>query len=528
LQDFYYAVGVCSRLKNPFCVFGLVLLWRLVLLVFTVQPIPANDAFGYDGAVVNYLHAGHYCNPSLRDVFPISGEQVYSTYPPGYQVVLLGWMKIFGASVVSAIWLHFVLFAIAGFLVLAIIRRFFPAGVVSPVVALLFFGFTFGDRPEDLAYVFAFSALWLLLRQVSAERISWRDLLVITALLLLALYTSVIVGAYFFGVGFLTCAAAWLKDRRLSLFLPFVAAAALFTIITAAIARYEPLWWAGFMESARQQSVMSTGFHLPDHFSLLKLGRSVPVFVLALGLFPLLLAKHREVFSILHDSDPKNSAWFLLCAGIFVMGWILLAADLTLLAADYVGYAMFTQIILAAGLYALAPKIWPGRRMVLNGLIVACALLVSIRAIGLTTWGVACAQKNNYWRTRETLRTELQPYTNSASPVLVSSAFLYAAADVGVKNLIHCDWYFDHAHWTNDADLNAFIRLKPAKVVVTQFDYYRSYAPLLDRLRARSTGVDIRVRDLAQVKPPDAIPSLSHVVQHISWAPVIVDLTWPQ
>jgi hypothetical protein len=528
LQDFYYAVAVCSCLKNPFCIFALVLLWRLVLLVFTVQPIPANDSFGYDGAVVNYLHTGHYCNPSLRLIFPISGKQVYSTYPPVYQAVLLGWMKVFGTGVVSAIWFHFVLFAVTGFLVLVIIRKFFPAGVMGAFVPLLFFGFTFGDRPEDLAYVFAFSALWFLLHQVSAEKISWGAMFALTALLLLTLYTSVIVGAYFFGVGFLACAASWLKVRRLRLFLPYVMSALLFAVITAAIARYEPLWWAGFMESARQQSVMSSGFHLPDRLSLIKLGRSVPVFLLALALFPLLLAKRREAFSLLSASDNKNSAWLFLCAGIFFMGWILLVADLTLLAADYVGYAMFTQIILAAGLYALASKIWPERLTVLNIFIGVCVLLVSVRALGMSTWGVACAWKNSYWQTRTTLQTEFQPYTNSDSPVLASSAFLYAAADAGVKNLIHCDWYFDHAHWTNDADLNAFIRLKPAKVVVTQFDYYRSYASLLDRLRAQPVPVGIRVRDLAQVRPPDGIPSLQRVVQHISWAPVIVDLDWQQ
>ena len=37
---------------------------------------------------------------------------------------------------------------------------------------------------------------------------------------------------------------------------------------------------------------------------------------------------------------------------------------------------------------------------------------------------------------------------------------------------------------------------------------------------------ETRIRDLAAVRPPDAIPSLQRVVQHISWAPVIVDLDW--
>src|ERR1700722_9005904 len=120
-------MAVRFSLRNPFCVLGLVLLWRVLLLVFTAQPIPANDAFGYDGAVVNYLHTGHYCNPSLALIFPISGRQVFSLYPPGYQAVLLPWMEMFGTSVISAMALHLVLFGISAWLTVMILQRFFPA-----------------------------------------------------------------------------------------------------------------------------------------------------------------------------------------------------------------------------------------------------------------------------------------------------------------------------------------------------------------------------------------------------------------
>jgi hypothetical protein len=40
--------------------------------------------------------------------------------------------------------------------------------------------------------------------------------------------------------------------------------------------------------------------------------------------------------------------------------------------------------------------------------------------------------------------------------------------------------------------------------------------------------VDIHVRNLAQVRSPDSMPSLQRVLQHISWAPVIVDLDWKE
>jgi hypothetical protein len=40
--------------------------------------------------------------------------------------------------------------------------------------------------------------------------------------------------------------------------------------------------------------------------------------------------------------------------------------------------------------------------------------------------------------------------------------------------------------------------------------------------------VEVQVRNLAALRPPDAIPALQRVVQHISWAPVIVDLHWKE
>ena len=526
MQDIYYARRVQFSLRKPIYVLSLVLLWRVALLVFTVQPIPANDAFGYDGGVVNYLHTGHYCNPSMALVFPITGREVFSNYPPGYQGVLLVWMKIFGTTVVSAMVLHLVLFAIAASVTLAIVQKFFPAAGGYALATLLFFGFTFGDRPEDLAYVLGLGSLWLGLRQISRVKAVATDATVITLLLVLMLYTSPIVGAYFFGIGFLTSMMAWWGRRRMILLVPFFAAAGLFVMITFMIARTEPRWWAGFMESSRQQSVMSVGFHAPRLLDLIKLARTAPVFLVGLLLLPLVVARRKEIFSGWAMEDSGKVAWLPLVAAIFIGGWGLLVVDMTLLAANYVGYVLYTQVILAAGMLALAPKLLPKREGMLRVLLLGCVLLISVRAVGMTTWGAACAWKNSYGSTHETLRTELAPYAKSDALVLVSSAFLYSAAEFGVKNAVNSDWYFDHATWTNDADLIALVRLRPQKLALTQFDYYRSFAALLERLRDRPEIADIRVCDFAGVRTPDSIPSLQRVVQHISWAPVMVDLEW--
>jgi hypothetical protein len=110
--------------------------------------------------------------------------------------------------------------------------------------------------------------------------------------------------------------------------------------------------------------------------------------------------------------------------------------------------------------------------------------------------------------------------------VLVSSAFLYRAADMKVKNAINSDWYFDHARWTNNAEMEGLIRLQPVKLVLTQFDYYRSLLEPVNQLQQHPELVEIHVRNFSAVLVPDASPAVQRVVQNISWAPVIVDLDW--
>ena len=504
-----------DRWRNPFFLFGLVLLWRVALFVFTAQPIPADDAFFYDGAMVNWLHHGQYCNPAIADLFPISGTQVFASYPPGYQLTLLVWMPVFGTSVLSAIALHLVLFVISGVLTLLIVKKFFPPATNYLIVAWLFLAVTFGDRPEDLAHILGLGSLWLMVPNRDG-RLGGRAAAG-TALLLYALFTSPVSAAFYFGAGLVMVAIAWLAHRRITVFLPFVAVAVLFAATTFAVAKLEPLWWSGFMETARQQSVVTTGFHPPRAAALLKLIRTVPVFLLALVFLPGVLMRWRQL---------AGEPWMQLATGIFVAGWALLIGSMTWLAPNYVGYALFAQVILAAGLLALVDKYYFTSRRWWRLLLLGCAALMAIRAIGMTTWGAACAWKNSYGSTEATLRAELEPFAKTNTPVFVSSAFLYSAQTVGVQRAIYTDWYFNHAAWTDDAEFNGLIRFKPAKLVLTQFDYYRAFLPVVETLRRSTELVTVQVRDFAQVRPPDAIPAMSRVVQHISWAPVIVDLDW--
>jgi hypothetical protein len=77
-----------------------------------------------------------------------------------------------------------------------------------------------------------------------------------------------------------------------------------------------------------------------------------------------------------------------------------------------------------------------------------------------------------------------------------------------------------------ESDTAALKTLQPRKLLLTQFDLYRRYQPVLARLAAQPGLVGMKITDTAQTPPPDAFKSWQRVVQHISWAPVIVDLDW--
>ncbi len=503
-------------LRNPIRVFGLVLLWRVALLVFTAQPVPANDAFFFDGAVVNWLWHGHYFNPSLAEVFPISGHILYAAYPPLYQGALLIWMKLFGASALSAMAVHLAFFAVSGLLVLVMLRRYFPAVANAVPVVLLFLGITFSDRPESLAHIFGLGALLLLAGNFSGG--GWKTLAGAAAALLCGLYTSVIVGAFYFGAGFLAAAVAWLWYRKSVLFVPFLAAATAFAVITFSISKLEPLWWAGFLENARQTPVFTLGFHAPPPVEILKLVRNAPVFLVALVLLPLVFARRERLWQ-------GGGGWLFLSAGIAVMGWVLLGATMTLVTANYVMYLLFVQILLAAGLLALADKVFPKNAHWCRAVIWCCGVLVSVRAVGMTTWGLACGADVGYSRAIQIVSADLN-HAPPGATIVLSSAFLYEAARHPQVRALHEAWLAPPRRGHPEDLPGALPRLKPAELILTQFDYYRRYQPVVEGLQAGGKLASIEILNAAHTPPPDAFASFQKIVQHVSWAPVVVRLEW--
>src|SRR5438105_4652340 len=134
--------------KIPGITFALFLVWKVGLLLTTSQPVPFCDAFFYDGPVVNYLLHGAYCNPALAAALPISGTELYSTYPPLHQLALLIWMSVFGTSALSAMWYQLVL--LAGFTVVtySTLKMLQAPGAALNWAGLFCFGITFHERAD--------------------------------------------------------------------------------------------------------------------------------------------------------------------------------------------------------------------------------------------------------------------------------------------------------------------------------------------------------------------------------------------
>src|ERR1035438_3054477 len=139
-------------LDRPGMVFLLVFIWKAALLLLA-QPIPANDAFFCDGPVVHLLNHGGYFNPSVTQSRPFSGAEFFCAYPPLYQLVLLGWMRVFGTSALAAMWFHLALFGGYALAVRAIFRRLEVPARAGNLAGLLLLAITFDDKSAGMGGV---------------------------------------------------------------------------------------------------------------------------------------------------------------------------------------------------------------------------------------------------------------------------------------------------------------------------------------------------------------------------------------
>lgn len=511
--------------RIPWLVFGLVFAWKIGLLIWTVQPVPGNDAFFYDGPVVYYLTGVGYVNASIARTLPISGTELFSAYPPFYQAVLLVWMSCFGTSAISAMGLHIVLFGLYLIVVVAILREL-GASVSSMHIAGAFLcAITFHDRPDSLAHVLGVLALWGLIRSWTAlerapvfNQAGWQWFMAVCGVCCVC--TSLQIGAvYYFAICACVCTASliWRAQFHLK---PIVTMLLTPCILVCVVMLFLPRAWAGFVEHA-QITPSLMGLHMPGVTDILKIIRTVPGLIVTVLLF--IWLSYSRTVPKLHE---LNRIW-LVTVGLGLTSIVIVLVCTFFWSANMVLIAAYLQPLIVGGMLSITETVLP-RNLVAKKVLpffVGGVILGAIRAVGMSTWGVACAADVNYAKAMDIVRTELAE-VSKPGPVVLSSAYLYEAAKHRELNCIHSDWLGKFVRGKHDQELGWLLELKPPKLILTQFDYYRRYARALTMLKGADANVLITVRNTAKVPAPDSYPLWQRVVQHVSWAPVIVELTW--
>jgi hypothetical protein len=551
------SLPVIKRVLTHFAApFALVCFWKIALVAFFVLPPPANDSFFYDGPVVNFLLYGKYANPSLAVALPISGTEVFSAYPPLYQAVLLGWIFLFSTAAVSAMVLHLVLFGLYLLLLAGLLRRMGvvswskrPGGSVGlygvcGVAALFALGITFHDRPDSLAHVFGLGALysWLRSRGLRAEHAETtnvtavkpcrRWLWTMAACSILTFATGVQLGAvYCLLIGLALFGDTFVNGR------PFPWGPALLMVLgpvllVALVGFGFPRLWSGFLEHVHQ-TPSYTGPRLPRLDELLKAVRTLPgvlgaAIVLGVGSRTFLSARRSSA-----GPRSEQGAEPSFCRDLFFLTFVctfpalaVTLAAMFLLTPNSVLFAQYLQPLSVAGCLVLCLRCdWGrGRANLVRWLFFGLGCVAAIRAVGLSTWGVACAVDVPYSAAMRVVDSELRAVPGKT--VILSSALLYRAANHCQVRSIHSDWMQGLGREHTATDWKGLLELKPAKLVLTQFDYYRRYAPVVERLGEHPELASLEIRNFAHVRAPDSFPLFRRVLQHVSWAPIVVSLDW--
>ncbi len=503
--------------------FALVFVWKVALLIFTAQPVPANDSFFYDGAVVNHLLHGRYVNPSLAQVLPISANEIYSAYPPLYHLTLFGWMKLCGTSAMSQMWFHVLLFGAFELALLGVFRRLKTPAPCVNLAGLFLFSITFQDRPDSLAHWLGMLAVYAAVRSrgtldvagggKSSPGWSW----IATALVVLTACTSLQIGGFYFVL-------VWLLRRVCKIFngepLPVGAMMAAWLVPVGLVCLVKfgfPHLWAGFKEHAELTPTF-TGFRLPAASDLLKIFRTVP------GLF---MATVMMRWALRRGDVHMPNRFLLTAVSAVIVSLADVGGALFVLTPNLVAIANYAQPLVMGCFLALLAgarleKALPRIAVVATLVIV---MLVSVRAIGMTTWGVLCSRDVSHASALQIINRELDA-TPPQSTVVVSSAYLYDVARRDHVQWIHSDWPGKPDSELPNWEMDALVALQPARLILTQFDYHRRYESVLAGLSGQKNLVTFEVKHFTHTRTPDSIRSMQKVVQHVSWSPVIVEFSW--
>jgi hypothetical protein len=281
-----------------------------------------------------------------------------------------------------------------------------------------------------------------------------------------------------------------------------------------------PLLWDGFREHVKITPSF-TGLRLPQLDDCLKVIRTAPgIIIAALGTIGIAL-KAKSLRAIMVASPALLvSTCGVLAALALIGGCLFILTPNTIHIASYLQPVIIGCFLAAhsTNTRALKPD-WLVQLALLGAL-----LLVSIRAFGMMTWGVLCARDVNRGQAMGAVNRELDSVP-TGNTVFVSAAYLYQTAQRTNLTWVHSDW--PARDTGNDWELQAIEKLRPAKLLLTQFDYYRRYEAVIIQFRRQHSDAEVMIHNLAHIPSPDAIPATRKIVQHISWAPVIITIQWP-
>jgi len=198
---------------------------------------------------------------------------------------------------------------------------------------------------------------------------------------------------------------------------------------------------------------------VPHWQEIAKVVRSVPGILVVVILLPVVWFKRQRE----RDSEVARKHEVILLAALLpALG--ILVASLTIISANTVAISNYLQPLILAVYLAFSVSLWPGARWLRlqMALLIPAMLLVSVRIVGMTTWGVMCARDFGY--TQAVQRTEAELANHPAGyKVVMSSAFLYTAAPDQDLGLIHSDWMTRAGSDSRLSDLRGLRTLKPEK-----------------------------------------------------------------
>lgn len=488
-------------LLRRYWVFPAVIFWKLVLIGGWQLPVPANDAYFFDGAVIHWLLHGGYYNPSITGLFPTSGTALFSAYPPGYQIMLAAWMSLFGPTLAGSLWLHGFLFSVFALLILHLLHREGVSPVAANWAGAFLLVLTFHDRPDSLAHVLGLAGLILWTRPAEGGTARWGGAVLIAATLLTSIHIGAMYAAMTWG-----WAALGAPMRRW----PWPAMLTMGALPAATVTLIVWIWPAalnGFMENVRVTPSF-TGLRLPDPADLLRVARNTT----GLGLVAL-----EVLWRVAHRQPLWSGSERLgrLFAVVFVANSVAALATLTIVSSFNVWVAAFAQV-LTVGLW-LAGRGNPSQP--LRAAWSLALFLGSLRALAITTWGVTAAHDVSQAAAATHVRAAVHA-TPLRSAIMVSSCFLYALADERERDLRHTDW-------------SGGLAARPAGrtldwLILSQMDYHRHFALRLEELASAGQLRVVSVKDHRTLPVPEDFPLLRRLFSHLSWSPVIVQIEWAE